>query len=86
MHDWLRQNSWTLIISALTMAAIWGSSSQRLDELELKIQAIANQQEQVNAISTRVSVLEANTVGVKEDVTEIKADIKDLKRAFKIEP
>ena len=62
-----------IIIQLLTIAAMWGALGQRVSGLERISEVSAKE-------LAKISVIESNYTWLRESITEIKRDIKEIKR------
>lgn len=76
LDRWIGKNSWAILVMMITIA-VWGATlASRVEAAEQKISKLED-------LITRVVVLEEKDKGIAEALTEIKADIKEIKQAVK---
>lgn len=78
MNDWLKQNGLTLFIYAVGIAIAFTALSGRVSAVEEKIASLQE-------LTERLIVIEERTGNNREDILEIKSDIKDLKAHFNLQ-
>lgn len=85
MNDWLKQNGLALVVYAIGLAVAFTTLSARVLAVENDHLTIEVRLDKIEELTERLIVIEERTGNNREDILEIKDDIKDLKEHFNVQ-
>lgn len=86
LQDWLRQNSWALLIACITLVGTYYSYGNEQKNQGIRISALEEQVGSLQSLKEQVARIDERTKGFDEDLQEIKVNMNSIIRAFKITP
>lgn len=85
MNDWLKQNAMMLIVYAVGIIIAFTTLQARVSAVEADHSEIAVKIDKIESLVERIIVVEERALNNREDIIEIKSDVKDLKNHFNIQ-
>jgi hypothetical protein len=84
MEEFLKKNFWNLIVTFAGIMVAWSTLKIKLDTTTTLAQENKQAIVQYSTLVERIIKLEENRNVVTSDLSEIKSDMKDLKKHFEI--
>lgn len=84
MKDFIQKNTWNLLITAIATVIAFTTLSARVDVIAQDHDEINIRLSKIEDLTQRLIILEERTSQDKEDIQEIKQDIKDIKGYFNL--
>lgn len=84
LQEFMKKNAWNIIVFVVSLAVLWTNLDNRVDALAKDVQDTKTNIEQYAVLVERIVKLEENRQVVTGDISEIKGDIKDIKKHFEI--
>lgn len=78
LQDFFIKNAWSIIMIIVAMILFYADTNARLGNIEVKAEEARSEAISLRTLIERVIVLEERDRSVKEDIAEIKADVKKL--------
>lgn len=85
MQEFIQKNLWNIIITAGAILIAFSTLSGRVQAVESDHDTLEARIVKIEDLTERLIVIEERTGNNREDILEIKNDIKDLKDHFNLE-
>ena len=84
LQQFIRDNAWNFIITFALILFGWANLNSRVMAVEGDHTELATRLDKIDDAIQRIIVLEEHDKNLQEDISEIKADVKDLKKGLNI--
>ena len=84
VNDWIKKNFWNLLVTLVLISMGWAVFDARLTAVEIKAQESKEEINKYSQLVERIVKLEENRQSVNSDISDIKADLRDLKNHFNL--
>lgn len=84
MQEFLKKNTWNLIVTGIAVILAWANLNSRVNVMAQEHENLDKRLVEIQVLTERVIRLEEARQTSAEDIKEIKEDIKDIKAHFEI--
>lgn len=85
MQKFIQKNLWNIVIYSAVAIIAFVNLSGRVKAIETEYEKIVVRLDKIEDLTERLIVIEERTGNNREDILEIKSDIKDLKEHFNLQ-
>jgi len=84
MQDFLKQNAWNFLIILVGFIVGWTTLNNKVAVIAQEHQQLDERLEKIENLTEQVIILQQHDIGFGDDLSEIKDDLKEIKKELNI--